>query len=193
MLPRAAYVDDDVLAWEREHLFDGTWVCAGRADAVAAAGRPARHAGSATTGVLLVRRRRRRAAGVRQHLPPPRPRAAGVRRLHARAVRSQCPYHGWSTSSTARCAWRRVPATCRTSMPAQLGLVPVAVDTWARLGVRQRRRHAPAARRSHRRLRRSRRRTGSASGSSSGPPTTTSCGPTGRSPSRTTTSATTAR
>src|SRR5690606_38307918 len=30
MLPRAAYVDADGLAWERAHLFDAGWVCAGR-------------------------------------------------------------------------------------------------------------------------------------------------------------------
>src|SRR5262249_7719503 len=29
MLPRAAYVDDDVLEWERRHFFDGGWVCVG--------------------------------------------------------------------------------------------------------------------------------------------------------------------
>jgi len=27
MLPSAAYTDTDVLAWEREHLFAGEWVC----------------------------------------------------------------------------------------------------------------------------------------------------------------------
>ena len=30
MLPRAAYTDPAVLAWEREHFFAGAWVCAGR-------------------------------------------------------------------------------------------------------------------------------------------------------------------
>ena len=34
MLPRAAYLDDAVLAWEREHLFGG-WMCVGRSDDVA--------------------------------------------------------------------------------------------------------------------------------------------------------------
>ena len=29
MLPRGAYLSDDVLAWEREHLFSG-WMCLGR-------------------------------------------------------------------------------------------------------------------------------------------------------------------
>ena len=31
MLPRAAYLDEAVLAWEREHLFGG-WACVGRSD-----------------------------------------------------------------------------------------------------------------------------------------------------------------
>ena len=32
MLPQEAYTSEDVLAWEREHLFAAGWVCAGRAD-----------------------------------------------------------------------------------------------------------------------------------------------------------------
>ena len=31
-LPRQAYVSDELLAWERERLFDGSWVCIGRSD-----------------------------------------------------------------------------------------------------------------------------------------------------------------
>jgi phenylpropionate dioxygenase-like ring-hydroxylating dioxygenase large terminal subunit len=31
MLPAAAYTSPDVLAWERRHLFAGTWTCVGRA------------------------------------------------------------------------------------------------------------------------------------------------------------------
>ena len=30
MLPAAAYTSADVLAWERRHLFAGTWSCVGR-------------------------------------------------------------------------------------------------------------------------------------------------------------------
>src|SRR3954463_10834747 len=30
-LPAEAYVSDAVFSWERDHLFRGTWVCAGRA------------------------------------------------------------------------------------------------------------------------------------------------------------------
>ena len=30
MMPAAAYTSDDVLAWERRHLYAGTWTCLGR-------------------------------------------------------------------------------------------------------------------------------------------------------------------
>ena len=33
MLPKAAYVDPDVLAWERQNIFSG-WICVGRAEDV---------------------------------------------------------------------------------------------------------------------------------------------------------------
>jgi Rieske 2Fe-2S family protein len=32
MLPALAYTSDDVLAWERRHVFAGSWICVGRAD-----------------------------------------------------------------------------------------------------------------------------------------------------------------
>ena len=31
-LPRAAYTDNSVLAWEMEHFFDESWVCVGRSE-----------------------------------------------------------------------------------------------------------------------------------------------------------------
>ena len=34
MLPAVAYTSDDVLAWELRHLYAGSWVCVGRADAL---------------------------------------------------------------------------------------------------------------------------------------------------------------
>jgi glycine betaine catabolism A len=54
MLPRGAYVDPAVLAWELEHFFAGSWVCVGRASGLAEPGtRTAIRIG--TEGVLLVR------------------------------------------------------------------------------------------------------------------------------------------
>ena len=32
MLPRAAYVDPAVFAWEQRHFFAGGWLCVGRSD-----------------------------------------------------------------------------------------------------------------------------------------------------------------
>ena len=50
--------------------------------------RPAGGAGSARAGVLLARGDRRAGAGLRQHLPPPRPRAARGRRADHQADRA---------------------------------------------------------------------------------------------------------
>jgi Rieske 2Fe-2S family protein len=38
MLPRAAYVDQAVFDWERDHFFGGGWLCVGRSDQVAGPG-----------------------------------------------------------------------------------------------------------------------------------------------------------
>lgn len=54
MLPRAAYVDPAVFAWERQHFLGGGWMCAGFSSMVARPGD--QRAESAGTGsVLLVR------------------------------------------------------------------------------------------------------------------------------------------
>ena len=38
MLPRAAYVDPAVFAWEQRHFFGGGWMCVGRSDQIARPG-----------------------------------------------------------------------------------------------------------------------------------------------------------
>ena len=93
MLPRAAYLEDAVLAWEREQLFGG-WMCVGRSDDIPEGGTYARSVGE--YGVLLTR-----AAGGELHgfenacrhrghelLP------CGGRAEDVKAV--VCPYHAWS-------------------------------------------------------------------------------------------------
>ena len=47
MLPRAAYVDEKVFAWEQHHFFGGGWMCVGRSEDVAKPGRPAGRSGRA--------------------------------------------------------------------------------------------------------------------------------------------------
>lgn len=93
MLPAAAYIGPEVLAWELEHFFARSWSCVGRADELPAGGQHAVRVGE--IGALLTRD----GAGVlrgfanlcrhRGHeLLPPGGSAAG------RAV--TCPYHAWS-------------------------------------------------------------------------------------------------
>ncbi len=88
-LPADAYLSEEVFAWEQEHLFEGGWVCVGRADDLSEPGdQKAVQIGD--EGVLLVRDGDGRLNGVRQHLPPPRPRAAGAGR-HDQPAGDQVP------------------------------------------------------------------------------------------------------
>lgn len=126
MLPRAAYLDEAVLAWEREHLFGG-WQCVGRADEVVAGGLAAHSLG--TYGVLLTRDR----AGVlrgfenvcrhRGHELLPCGSA-----VEARAV--VCPYHGWTYGFDGGLVgapgYRDVPDFDKDAF----GLKPVPVREW---------------------------------------------------------------
>jgi glycine betaine catabolism A len=94
MLPRAAYVDPEVFAWERRHFFDGGWTCVGRSEDVAEAG-DQRAESTGGAGVLLTRAGDgvlRAFANVCSHrghelLP------CGVSAQHGRVI---CPYHSWS-------------------------------------------------------------------------------------------------
>ena len=92
MLPRGSYLDDAVLAWEREQLFGG-WMCLGRSDDIPAGGMYAQSVGE--YGVLLTR-----AAGGELHGFENACRHRGHELLpcggsaEARAI--VCPYHAWS-------------------------------------------------------------------------------------------------
>jgi len=94
MLPRQAYLDDAVLRWERQHFFDGNWVCAGRSDGLAAPGAQ-RAVRLGPTSVLLTRD----ADGAR-HALANICRHRGHELLACGAAASggviRCPYHGWS-------------------------------------------------------------------------------------------------
>ena len=54
MLPRAAYVDPDVFAWEKKYFFGADWMCVGRSSQTPAAG-DMRAEPVGEGGVLLVR------------------------------------------------------------------------------------------------------------------------------------------
>ena len=76
MMPAEAYTSEDVLAWERRHLYAGRWTCLGRVDDLFPDERTNQRALVIGDIGCLVVRRPRGAADVRQHLPAPRPRAA---------------------------------------------------------------------------------------------------------------------
>jgi glycine betaine catabolism A len=128
MLPAAAYHDEDVLTWERHHLFAEAWVCIGRGDGLADAG-TRRAVAVGDDAVLLVRGDDGRLRGFfnvcrhRAHELAP----CGSTSTH-RSI--QCPYHGWrygldgSLRSTPR--FDAPPGFD----PADYGLVPVAVEEW---------------------------------------------------------------
>ena len=92
MLPRAAYLEDEVLAWEREQLFGG-WMCVGRAEDVPAGGLAAQTLGG--YGVLLTRdpegelRAFENACRHRGHELLPCGGAATAKAI-------VCPYHAWT-------------------------------------------------------------------------------------------------
>ena len=129
MLPREAYVDDAVLAWERELLFRQGWVCVGRADDLAEPGQQKAFA-VGDEGVIVVRGDGRRAARVLQHLPAPWSRAAALRR-HRRPARDRLPVPRLGLRPRRRAArspGRCTAATYPTGTPFSLD--PVRVEEW---------------------------------------------------------------
>jgi glycine betaine catabolism A len=128
MLPRQAYVDDAVFAWEERHFLAGGWMCVARSEDVAEPGD--QRAGSAgRAGVLLVRA------------------ADGVVRGFANACRHRghellacgearhrpivvCPYHSWTYQLDG--TLRRAPGfeVLDDFAAADFGLVELATEEW---------------------------------------------------------------
>jgi Rieske 2Fe-2S family protein len=128
MLPAEAYVSDEVLDWERRHLFAAAWVGCGRAADLAEPG--ARRAiAVGDDSVLLVRGQ----DGVlRGFFNVCRHRAHELAPCGSAAVRPsiQCPYHGWRYGLDGT-----LLSTPRFDAPdgferADHPLVPVAVEEW---------------------------------------------------------------
>ncbi len=128
MLPQASYTSPEVLAWEREHFFANTWVCAGRAADLATPGdRRAVRIGD--DAVLFVRGD----DGVlRGFFNTCRHRGHELLPCGASAHRNaiHCPYHAWTYGLDGE-----LRATPRFDAPAgfdtaDYGLVPVRCEEW---------------------------------------------------------------
>jgi Rieske 2Fe-2S family protein len=128
MLPAAAYVDTDVLEWERRHVFAAAWVCCGRSSELAAPG-TRRAVAVGDDAVLLVRGDDGVLRGFfnvcrhRAHELSPCGASSTQRSIH-------CPYHGWRYGLDGS-----LLSTPRYDAPngfdrAVHGLVSVAVEEW---------------------------------------------------------------
>jgi Rieske 2Fe-2S family protein len=128
MLPRSAFVSEEVLAWERANFFDAGWVCAGRVSDLEIGGdQKAMKVGD--TGVLFTRDS---GANLHAFANICRHRGHELLACGARTNRGviQCPYHAWSyeLDGSLRLAPRfgDVP----NFSPEHMGLVPVRHEIW---------------------------------------------------------------
>lgn len=128
LLPRAAYVDAEVFAWEQRHLFAQGWLCAGRSDVVGAP-----HAQAALElagrGVLLTRDGQGRLHAFENLC---RHRGHELLACGASAVRDSvlCPYHGWRYRLDGTLRHARAIDDVANARPAELGLLPMGVGEW---------------------------------------------------------------
>ena len=129
MLPRAAYVDPAVFAWEKRHFFGGGWLCVGRSDQLPIPGD--QRADDAVGGsVLLVRgddgalRAFANTCRHRGHELLP----CGQTANNGKAI--VCPYHGWAYTLRgglrAAAGFRHQPGF----VDADWGLAELPVTEW---------------------------------------------------------------
>jgi phenylpropionate dioxygenase-like ring-hydroxylating dioxygenase large terminal subunit len=128
-LPREAYISRDVFDWESRHFFEGSWVCAGRSDALRDAGAQAAvRVGS--EGVLLVRDESGILRGFyntcrhRGHELLP----CGVEPINRRAIK--CPYHAWVYGLDGRLRGAPRFGHLPEDDPVHEGLTPARIEEW---------------------------------------------------------------
>jgi Rieske 2Fe-2S family protein len=127
LLPRAAYTDPAVLAWERDNFF-GDWVCLGRSADIAAPGSQ-RAVGAGAFGVLLLRDTD---GTLRGFVNACRHRGHELLPCGATANRKSvvCPYHAWSYDLAGDL--RNAPGfrDAADFDPTQHSLQPLPVREW---------------------------------------------------------------
>ena len=138
-LPRSAYLSNDHFALEAEHIFHHEWFMVGRDDAIAAPG-DYLHVDVAGESVLIVRSRSGelgafynvcRHRGSRLVMQDPPAGGDGVAASGHFKGSIRCPYHAWTYGLNGQL--RNAPFLTESDglRREQLGLYPVAVDTWA--------------------------------------------------------------
>ena len=129
MLPATAYTSDAVLAWERRHLFAGSWTCVGRVEAVFDGGATQVATTVGDIPVVLARDASGQVAAMantcrhRGHelLPDG---ATSTRRAMV------CPYHAWSYDLSGALIAAPGFQEVASFDPAAHGLVRLPVEVW---------------------------------------------------------------
>jgi len=128
MLPAESYTSPDVLAWERRHLFAGSWTCLGRLADLFGDGATLRAVMVGDVSALLVQR----GGGVRMFANTCRHRGHELLPAEESSRRQAvvCPYHAWSYDLDGRLiaapGFRDVPGFD----PDEHGLVELPVAVW---------------------------------------------------------------
>lgn len=127
-LPGRYYYDADLFALEQERIFSTSWICVGRADAVAEPGQYF----LATVGTENVIVLRGRQGGLRAFLNVCRHRGARVCLAERGQLRStmQCRYHAWTYGLDGRLIGAPNMKEDPSFDAEQFGLWPVALDLW---------------------------------------------------------------
>ncbi len=130
MLPREAYVSEDVFAWEQRHFFSGGWVCVGRSSEMPEpCDQMAKALGHA--GVLLTRDKERR---LRAFANACRHRGHELLACGEKVNREivLCPYHAWSYRLNGDL--RRAPLYDNGQLASfeagEFGLVELPCEEW---------------------------------------------------------------
>ncbi|GHJ49075.1 (2Fe-2S)-binding protein [Catellatospora sp. TT07R-123] len=124
MLPVAAYTDERVLAWERRHLFAGSWTCLGRTAQLAADGNQHQVTVGDVSVVVTVGEQVRAFANACRHRGHEL--LGAGQRCERRAL--VCPYHGWSYDLDG--ALRTAPRMGDDFEARAFGLVELPAVDW---------------------------------------------------------------
>jgi len=128
MLPRAAYVDPAMFAWEKRNLFEGGWQCVGRSSLVPEAGSQA----ALPLGGRSVLLTRDAAGRLNAFENICRHRGHELLACGATAKRNTvvCPYHAWGYALDGRLIAARAVDKMANARKDELGLTRLGVAEW---------------------------------------------------------------
>jgi glycine betaine catabolism A len=128
MLPRAAYVEPAVLAWELKHLFAGGWVCVGRSDKLPQPGSQAA-VRSGDLDVLITRDTEGRLHAF-ENICRHRGHELLACGATAQCNNVLCPYHAWSYGLDGSLRHARAIEGIANARREDLSLLPVRLAEW---------------------------------------------------------------